>query len=460
MANQWFVKIGSEVRGPLTGSQLRALVAQGLLSPSDALSSSPHGPWRRAGDVPALFPSGKPYTEHKMPGSFESASPAEPSPPASSRPQRAVSGAPPGLMASKGAAPAPPENEVSPVQGVVPQPNLESAGQRTTTGPQVPKPAELRLQKRKEQIRVVTLLAAVFCGVVVMGSALVLGASYLRAMIAAKKAEESRRLRSRPVTEAVKVQIPQDLDSVIAEVESGLSASAAATPVGTGGKLSALADRWFNAATERATVGQVTLRIAKVEIGWPRLVSPTGRRARPRNPCLMVYLEISLPEGSGELEFSGWTKDDQPGIRPQLRDANNRPLAAKGFPGFEIEGQVQSILLRPGESVTDLLVFSPPEQLAGFYELTLPADPLGGHGLIRFRIPSTMIEETPSQPDLAGRLREEMEATEPQTPSEGLTAHPEKPTAHLAEPSGEISSEEKSRPEEDSDRIPIPGLHE
>ncbi len=460
MANQWFVKIGSEVRGPLTGSQLRALVAQGLLSPSDGLSSSPHGPWRRAGDVPALFPSGKPHTEHQMPGSFESTSPAEPSPPASGRPQHAVSGAPPGFMATKGAAPIPPENQVPPVLGAVLQPNLESAGQRRTAGPQVPKPAELRLQRRKEKIRVVTLLAAVFCGVVLMGSALVLGASYLRAMIAAKKAEESRRLRNRPTMEALEVHIPQDLDSVIAEVGNTLSGSTAPASGGTGRKLAPVADRWFNAATDKATVGQVTLRIAKVEIGWPQLVSPSGRRARPRNPHLMVYLEISLPEGSAELEFSGWTKDDQPGIRPQLRDADNRPIAAMRFPGFEIEGQVNSVLLRPGESVTDLLVFSRPEQPAGFYELTLPAEPLGGHGLIRFRMSSKMIEEAASQSTLAGGLRGEIDTKESQKPSEKPTAHPEKPVADPALSSEKISSAEESPPEEESDRIPIPGLHE
>jgi len=460
MANEWFVKIGGEVRGPLTGSQVRALVAQGLLSPSDGLSSSPHGPWRRAGDVPGLFASAKPHTEHQMPGSLENGPPAEPSSPASNRQPAAVGGGAPGLTPPNGVASIPPATTMPPVQGVQHQPNLESAVHRTKTGPRVPKPAELRLQKRKELIRVVRLLAAVFCAVVVLGSALVLGASYLRAMIAAKKAAEIRRLQTRPAAEVVEVQIPQDLDSVIAEVGSALSGSVAGTVGGTGRKLPPVTDRWFNAATERATVGQVTLRIAKVKIGWPRLVSPTGKGARPRDPCLLVYLEMALPEGSAELEFSGWTTDDQPGIRPQLRDANNRPVAAMKFPGLEIEGQLKSILLRPGESVTDLLVFRPPEQLAGFYELTLPAEPLGGHGLIRFRIPSTMIEEASSQPTLAGGLRREIDTKESQKPSEKPIAHPEKPAAHPPEPSGEISSAEESSPEEESDRIPIPGLHE
>jgi hypothetical protein len=455
MVKEWFVKIGGEIRGPLTAAQVRALATQGLLTPGDGLSSSPHGPWKRAGEVPGLFPSATSKTGNalapvdQIPSSEDTPSAGGIVPSFSPPGTSAVSDTPSGAGISQQKTAKPPD------QGTIHRPPPTSATFQKTSEYRGPKPAELQLKKRKERLRIVIRLAGAFCGVVVFGTALVVGVSHLRESLAARKREEGRRVSARPVATTPEIRVPSDLDSVIAEVGSALAGSAGGNLNRTQANIVTIADRWFHAATETAPIGGASIRIAKVEMGWPRLLTPAGRAARPRDPCLLIYVEISVGEGSREVEFPGWTQLDQPGSGPQLRDANNRWLAMKKFPGFEIEGTLPPTVIRPGQSVTDVLVFSRPEQISGFYELTLPAPAVGGHGVVRFRIPSTMIQETSGPPTLAGRVEKEKELEA----APAGESRAEVPADRGVRP-GEGSPSKEPVLEEDSDRLPIPGVHE
>ena len=55
MANQWYLRRGSNVLGPSTSAQLKSDVAEGLVKRDDDISKSPDGPWTVARKVKGLF---------------------------------------------------------------------------------------------------------------------------------------------------------------------------------------------------------------------------------------------------------------------------------------------------------------------------------------------------------------------------------------------------------------------
>ena len=57
MANQWYIRRGSNVLGPSTSAQLKSDVAEGLVKRDDDIGKSPDGPWTVARKVKGLFPS-------------------------------------------------------------------------------------------------------------------------------------------------------------------------------------------------------------------------------------------------------------------------------------------------------------------------------------------------------------------------------------------------------------------
>jgi len=52
----WYVKRKGNVRGPFSSDQIRIMVANGEILPTDRLRKSGFGAWRRAGKSPKLFP--------------------------------------------------------------------------------------------------------------------------------------------------------------------------------------------------------------------------------------------------------------------------------------------------------------------------------------------------------------------------------------------------------------------
>ena len=59
-----------------------------------------------------------------------------------------------------------------------------------------------------------------------------------------------------------------------------------------------------------------------------------------------------------------------------------------GF-GNKPTGRTEQASIRPGESMTDVLIFERPVDAARFLHLELPGANFGGEGMIRFEIPLT-----------------------------------------------------------------------
>ena len=74
MANQWYIRRGSNVLGPSTSAQLKSDVAEGLVKRDDAISQSPTGPWTLARKVKGLFPSEEASAIRDEPAGQESSS--------------------------------------------------------------------------------------------------------------------------------------------------------------------------------------------------------------------------------------------------------------------------------------------------------------------------------------------------------------------------------------------------
>jgi len=60
MANQWYVDLGDEAKGPFSDQELKQLANSGQLSPSTRIRLSRNGQWALASAVKGLFPSARP----------------------------------------------------------------------------------------------------------------------------------------------------------------------------------------------------------------------------------------------------------------------------------------------------------------------------------------------------------------------------------------------------------------
>ena len=89
MPQEWFVRRGDKVRGPLTSEEVKQLVAKGILVASDMVRKSENPEWRQAGTVKGLFgavrseaPVPSPLPQSKAEAPFVSVPPPLPSSPA------------------------------------------------------------------------------------------------------------------------------------------------------------------------------------------------------------------------------------------------------------------------------------------------------------------------------------------------------------------------------------------
>jgi len=55
MPQEWFVRRGDKVRGPLTSEEVKQLVAKGIVARSDMIRKSENSEWRNAGTIKGLF---------------------------------------------------------------------------------------------------------------------------------------------------------------------------------------------------------------------------------------------------------------------------------------------------------------------------------------------------------------------------------------------------------------------
>jgi hypothetical protein len=124
-----------------------------------------------------------------------------------------------------------------------------------------------------------------------------------------------------------------------------------------------------------------------VQISVPTARSEFTRKA-PK-VFLKIVLKIENLSPSETLEYTGWSAglggktqtatlmDDTGAEHPQLDS------------GEPIAGQLGNTSIQPGGSIEDVLVFDNPKTYVKYLKLALPAQAVGGTGILRIKIPQT-----------------------------------------------------------------------
>jgi len=138
----------------------------------------------------------------------------------------------------------------------------------------------------------------------------------------------------------------------------------------------------------------VSAKIGKVEIEQQFSFGDDGT-AFSENELLAITLELTNLSETKKIDYKTWAGEDVSFRRDfaTLIDEYENSYARVGF-GFSAKliGRTESASIRPGERVTDVLVFETPIDAAEALRLELPARNFGGEGMLRIEIPVRAVE--------------------------------------------------------------------
>ncbi len=139
----------------------------------------------------------------------------------------------------------------------------------------------------------------------------------------------------------------------------------------------------------------IQLRITDVYLGKVPLVSGyDDQETTSENDLLSIGVELVNLSESKKIEYRSWQVRDISFARDYatLRDnfGNNYKRITFGY-SAEIVNHTSSDSIYPGKSLSDVLVFELPIDAVGYLDLELPAKNFGGEGMLRLRIPASMI---------------------------------------------------------------------
>jgi HEAT repeat protein len=145
-------------------------------------------------------------------------------------------------------------------------------------------------------------------------------------------------------------------------------------------------DDWPDAFTG-TTVNGVRIKLTKAEIDVVKFHIASEFVSDEKH--LRLWIRIENTSRSRKLDFKGWGTrrflEEVPA--PTLSDNVGNTYRRVNFgAGAEVEGQVQSVTIYPGQVITDLVVFERPVAKCDLLHLKLPAENLGGSGPIRLQI--------------------------------------------------------------------------
>lgn len=427
---EWYCRLVSTGRaiGPISGRDLKNLVEQGHVGPHDMVAQSAEGPWYPASHVRGLFAAPQPLSA--SPTGMQNAGPAVPPAPSVERSPSVAS----------------PPAHAAPVPLPVP------LGVETENDPhQSTVSADIRRKKLLQKRSRRKLIRALVGGFLLANAVLLAVVLRPRGGASPQPADGPRRTMGDRASEQLKPLDTSDLDSLLPRSgtspaeRSGRHADLAATAAAFGESLRKHADQ----------IGNVRIVIEKVEQGYPEL-RQGGARAWPPSPVLVVTLAISNVGETSAVNYRGWKGGPETAyfsVSP-----TGPPVAQlRVFPAtVEVVGSVGPSRLAPGDTLRDVLVFTPPKEQAETLYCTLLGDPVGVQGKqFQFIIPTQDIVEMPIPSELAKRL--------------GRTAMPNDRGAVSGDvggigpalPDGESSSPSPPKDEDKpfgNEPIPIPGV--
>jgi len=453
MAAGWYCRIAGEEHGPLTASQLRAMVANGHLSPGDAVRQGRAGVWVPAASVKGLFgaPAESAAAEHAAAPPLAPPLPPLPPPPP---PPGPVGRSRPLLRAQPMEDDAS-EEPASPVRTrlldtddagldlsrIRPEPQVESPkrarGWRSTGLDFLMDEKSLRATRPKpaptapvggakdaaEPIR--RWAIPILAGVLVL----------LLIVLAVVNQVRSRWTTSGTSGDAASEAGKAPSSGEAIAPKTGAPGAPAASGQAKGAPQAALEPSgvtWIDATRDPWKCGDVTVKVRAAAITRARLVDATKRVADTQEDYLLLLVELTNNSPTRKIQYTSWSLR---GEQPRLTDDLKNPYTMQVAPGggtFDGQQRVKSIY--PEKTAEDLLVFERPVDRARSLRLQLPAVAFGGSGTGYIEIPMSMVKS-----DLGPAFKHAAEPAAPKAKTAGANGEEKKGEASKGTPPGKAA---------------------
>ncbi|CAN5856217.1 hypothetical protein BH11PLA1_BH11PLA1_12880 [soil metagenome] len=156
---------------------------------------------------------------------------------------------------------------------------------------------------------------------------------------------------------------------------------------------SPLPAEWASAETA-VKQGDVQVQVKAVKVGPIATQETIGEgTGRSKDPLVSIELEITNLSDTKKLNYRTWGgRAFSFGDSTKLTDNfdNGYTIVHFGF-GTKIVGSVESESVYPGKAIKDVIAFEEPVSKVEYLNLELPARQFGGTGMLRIRIPASMI---------------------------------------------------------------------
>jgi hypothetical protein len=161
-----------------------------------------------------------------------------------------------------------------------------------------------------------------------------------------------------------------------------------------------------------ALLGDVIVTVTGTAIERVRVRSSDGESQSPE-PLFLIRLEVRNKNQTRQIRYDAWANQTLGFLKPKLSDDAGNQYQERSFAPARVVGQISGVAGTPiVESVsaekpaTDILVFEPPSNTARKLRLELPAQNVGGEGMVAFGIPFT------PPPPLSAKEQADKEARE------------------------------------------------
>jgi hypothetical protein len=145
-------------------------------------------------------------------------------------------------------------------------------------------------------------------------------------------------------------------------------------------------------ATQAVRQGDIKLRITSVRVGLVPLTDVMNGAAESTDPDVMITIELTNLSTTKKLDYHTFAGNQfSMESSSTLKDNFDNNYKSVFFSTDRIIGRVESDSIYPGKSLSDVLVFERPLDNVSYLNLELPATSFGGTGMIRLRIPKSMI---------------------------------------------------------------------
>jgi len=150
-------------------------------------------------------------------------------------------------------------------------------------------------------------------------------------------------------------------------------------------------EEWASAETS-VRQGDMEIEVSSVVVGRVD-VQTLGSSAKSKEVLLTVTVKLTNLSESKKVDYSTWgeTSFSFGDNSVSMKDNFGNSYKTVNFGISEPEGRISSDSIYPEKSLTDVLIFEVPVEKATHLELALPAKNFHGTGMIRFRIPASMI---------------------------------------------------------------------